>query len=253
VFGQPTILTSDLQPLTFSALGNRFLFTGREYLAALNLYDYRNRVYSPALGRFLQTDPIGFAAGDENIYRYVSNDPAGLADALGLAGHHFVPREIFDTLPAGPARDVFNRATTGPIPGPPHGWSGPHKAYNEAVKNLFNNWLEQKGISARDLTKAGAEKFVDVVKNSKCPEISSFLDDIAKKIAANSATSGLETAAGRGARGGIGAGAGRVLTGIGIALGLLFDFVPEAGAPDMPSHYSDTLGFVGPPTPWILR
>ena len=39
---------------------NRFLFTGREYLKEVNLYDYRNRIYSPELGRFLQTDPIGF-------------------------------------------------------------------------------------------------------------------------------------------------------------------------------------------------
>jgi RHS repeat-associated protein len=33
---------------------------GREWIAELNLYDYRNRVYSSELGRFLQTDPIGF-------------------------------------------------------------------------------------------------------------------------------------------------------------------------------------------------
>ena len=37
-------------------------------------YDYRNRVYSAELGRFLQTDPIRFEASDGNLYRYVGND-----------------------------------------------------------------------------------------------------------------------------------------------------------------------------------
>jgi RHS repeat-associated protein len=41
---------------------NRFLYTGREFLKEANLYDYRNRVYSAELGRFLQTDPIRFDA-----------------------------------------------------------------------------------------------------------------------------------------------------------------------------------------------
>lgn len=34
------------------------MFTGREFLKEVGLYDYRNRVYSQELGRFLQTDPI---------------------------------------------------------------------------------------------------------------------------------------------------------------------------------------------------
>jgi len=33
----------------------------------LGIYDYRNRMYHPGLGRFLQTDPIGFDAGDMNF------------------------------------------------------------------------------------------------------------------------------------------------------------------------------------------
>ena len=35
------------------------------------LYYYRARHYSPALGRFLQTDPIGYAGG-VNFYTYVA-------------------------------------------------------------------------------------------------------------------------------------------------------------------------------------
>jgi RHS repeat-associated protein len=55
--------------------GNRFLFTGREWLKDLKVYDYRNRIYQHELGRFLQPNPKQFAAGDYNLYRYCHNDP----------------------------------------------------------------------------------------------------------------------------------------------------------------------------------
>jgi hypothetical protein len=42
-------------------------------------------VYSAELGRFLQTDPIQFDAGDVNLYRYVSNYPTNLIDSSGLS------------------------------------------------------------------------------------------------------------------------------------------------------------------------
>jgi RHS repeat-associated protein len=63
---------------------NRFLYTGREFLKEANLYDYRNRVYSAELGRFLQTDPIRFEAGDGNLYRYVRNAATRFVDPNGL-------------------------------------------------------------------------------------------------------------------------------------------------------------------------
>ncbi|PZA14240.1 RHS repeat-associated core domain-containing protein, partial [Parazoarcus communis] len=42
------------------------------------------RFYSPALGRFLQTDPIG-TADDLNLYAYVGNNPVNFSDPTGLA------------------------------------------------------------------------------------------------------------------------------------------------------------------------
>lgn len=47
-------------------------------------YDYRNWVYNADLGRFIQTDPIRFDAGDGNLYRYVGNDGVNLTDPEGL-------------------------------------------------------------------------------------------------------------------------------------------------------------------------
>ncbi|MCC5835447.1 MAG: RHS repeat protein [Opitutales bacterium] len=84
IYGNATIFDGTDAFLETSAINNRFLFTGREYLPELDLYDYRNRIYSADLGRFIQTDPIRFDAGDVNIYRYVSNRPLVFVDPLGL-------------------------------------------------------------------------------------------------------------------------------------------------------------------------
>ena len=49
------------------------------------LYYYRARMYSAALGRFLQPDPIGYAGGN-NLYAYVNNDPTNATDPSGTCG-----------------------------------------------------------------------------------------------------------------------------------------------------------------------
>lgn len=60
-------------------------FTGREYDSESGLYYYRARHYDPFAGRFLQSDPLGFAAGDVNLYAYTWNDPANWTDPSGLS------------------------------------------------------------------------------------------------------------------------------------------------------------------------
>jgi RHS repeat-associated protein len=85
VYGQRTVLDHCGCSSTDSIAGNRFAFTGREWLGEVGLYDYRHRVYSPAAGRFLQPDPIGFEGGDVNWYRYVGNEPVFSRDPTGRA------------------------------------------------------------------------------------------------------------------------------------------------------------------------
>lgn len=84
VFGEPKFFDATGGMLGSSAYGNRFLFTGREWLAEVGLYDYRNRVCSPRLGRFLQADPIRFKGG-LNLYLYVNNKSTKFRDSSGLA------------------------------------------------------------------------------------------------------------------------------------------------------------------------
>ncbi|WP_448600890.1 RHS repeat-associated core domain-containing protein [Thermoflexus hugenholtzii] len=61
-------------------------FTGQRWEANLGLYDYRARFYDPALGRFLQPDPIVPEPGDPralNRYAYVYNNPLRYTDPSG--------------------------------------------------------------------------------------------------------------------------------------------------------------------------
>ena len=63
--------------------GALYGYTGRE-IETDELYYYRARYYDADTQRFISLDPIGFASGDFNFYRYVGNSPLNFRDPLGL-------------------------------------------------------------------------------------------------------------------------------------------------------------------------
>ena len=77
------VYDSDGPPLAESAIGNRYLFQGREYSWRTGLYYFRARWYDPVTGRFLSKDPIGIAGG-LNQYVACENNPVSYTDPYGL-------------------------------------------------------------------------------------------------------------------------------------------------------------------------
>lgn len=61
-----------------------YLYQGLRYDSVTGLYPARHRELHPAMGRPLQRDPLGFGAGDANVYRWEGNTPASVTDPMGL-------------------------------------------------------------------------------------------------------------------------------------------------------------------------
>lgn len=71
-----------------------FGFTGRFFDDETGLQNNLHRWYDASVGRWVSKDPIGFAGGDANLYRYVGNSPGMYVDPNGLFGDPWTVGQI---------------------------------------------------------------------------------------------------------------------------------------------------------------
>jgi RHS repeat-associated protein len=117
-----------------------FGFTGRERDEESDLNYYRARYYDPELGRFISKDPIGFAAGDVNQYRYVGNGPVEATDPSGLQDFGLPP---------------WNKM---PTYSPDQGWLD-FNAGNNSGNTPFRRWIADDPRRASDFIQGVYDKY----------------------------------------------------------------------------------------------
>ncbi|MFT3787347.1 MAG: RHS repeat-associated core domain-containing protein [Tepidisphaeraceae bacterium] len=83
-YGSATYLNGSWSTQSSSASEWVYLHQGGRWNYWLGLYHFRNREYSPTLGRWIQVDPLPRTLSGTNPYRYQSSDPISQIDAMGL-------------------------------------------------------------------------------------------------------------------------------------------------------------------------
>ncbi len=120
IYGMPTITDHATDPqnptiVNHSVIGNDILFQGRRYDGETNLYYYRARYYDPIMGRFLQTDPLGYK-DSMNLYQGFNMNGANYSDPLGESINYLSSQKVDDMMKYAASHayniDMFNMAVT---------------------------------------------------------------------------------------------------------------------------------------------
>src|SRR5207302_607974 len=94
----------------------------------------RARYYDPVMSRWIGQDPLGYAAGDSNLYRYAHNEAPNATDPTGFDP----PGDNSLTGPAGPP------PTTKPAPikpDPSNSINGPLPNYKKLTRDEWREIL----------------------------------------------------------------------------------------------------------------
>ena len=146
-FGVVTYRDSSGSTISSSTKAWVFLHQGGQ-INIVGGYDFRNRVLSPTLGRWLTNDPLGFEAGDVNTYRYVGNGPGNGLDPSGL-------QDIGErSAKAGAA--LAGLQWDFPSPPTPPKWQETLREMREELDKCFKNEPE------RTKAKKELEHFIDI-------------------------------------------------------------------------------------------
>jgi RHS repeat-associated protein len=161
------------EPNGVSSVGNPYMFTGRNYDSETGLYYYRARYYSPYIGRFLQTDPIGYEDG-LNLYTYVQNNPIIAIDPMGtIASCPDTPPSPGDTTFcydwANPHPAHWGQRCYREVISIGSGWSGVHCCYRgRRLVDEHRDWIDPAvggggGYCRYDRDRICAHIIVDIV------------------------------------------------------------------------------------------
>lgn len=110
--------------------GDRFKYAGMEMDTTTGLEYDRARFYDSITGRYLAADPTGFQAHDDNLYRYVGNEPTDAIDPTGEFGDPPIKVKPDVINPGNPAPEIIEPKEP-PKENPPNPKSGfiPPKGY----------------------------------------------------------------------------------------------------------------------------
>ncbi|MFL5245944.1 MAG: RHS repeat domain-containing protein [Gemmataceae bacterium] len=156
-YGKVTFLNGTFGTISASAYAMVYLFQGERSDPATNMLHTDERDYSTTIQRWVNDDPIGFASGDTNSYRFVGDAPADNTDPSGLAqnvGHHWIPQTILrDLKKAGlidaGAWEVGMGLFSGELTQGHYWWRKyggvTHSAYSVRVKEILEEYAKKKG------------------------------------------------------------------------------------------------------------
>ena len=109
-YGGVTVCTADFTPTAAAPTTDGPLYGGYWLDAETGNYLARYRIYNLVTYAWAQRDPLGYAAQDENLYRYVRNAPTNASDPQGEQAVNTPHRdEEFFSLPQAQLKSLMKK------------------------------------------------------------------------------------------------------------------------------------------------